>query len=512
MMIPRRTTTTAFKDPPFTPEQKAVLAAKVKEWATSRFIRPPLPRESLHINPIHLIPKGDPRNPRGWRIIVNSSYPEGASVNDMIPGIFKTCSLPTFAEIGKWIYDLGSDGFVGAVDFKDAWKQVAVALTDQSFNAWCFDGDIWVETRMPFGWSQAVKVFTWLDAAIEHICMQQLDASLKRHLVRGKAFYPYIDDFIFGATNRYACFRIMEILNRVLAELNIKVKHAKTQFPSQSPVLLGFKYDIARKAITVPADKREAVAQLLAPFLKPSCRSIKRKQLERIVGKLNHLANAWWQGRSLLRSSYNLLRDSPVRHRWVHLSAEVKIDWQVIYEMLGREIWVPLELVLRDVPLSTIDLELTTDASMRGFGATWSQHWLAGRWPQSMRSFDIQVLETWALILAFASWEKSFDLHGKRLLLRIDNTSLVLSLLKRSSRQPTVQALIKWLISKLSSYECIWKPVYIPSRENVFADLLSRGRFTAFQSTAFAQNLAIDSCSTSVIVPFALRSLYNPSS
>ena len=49
----------------------------------------------LHLNPVYVIPKGDPANPRGWRLIVNNSFPSGTSVNRY----FKKSTLPTFANV-----------------------------------------------------------------------------------------------------------------------------------------------------------------------------------------------------------------------------------------------------------------------------------------------------------------------------------------------------------------------------------------------------------------------------
>ena len=77
---------------------------------------------ALHLSPVHIIPKGDPKNPRGVRLIVNNSYPEGISVNDIIPDSQKKCHLDSFQNIVSWVMSLGPDGWVAARAVKPAQK------------------------------------------------------------------------------------------------------------------------------------------------------------------------------------------------------------------------------------------------------------------------------------------------------------------------------------------------------------------------------------------------------
>ena len=140
---------------------------------------------------------------------------------------------------------------------------------------------------------------------------------------------------------------------------------------------------------------------LLLPFIQPECRSINLRKLQQIVGKLNHLADAWWCGRVLLRSAYNLVRDTNENRRWAHLNSEVKSDWTYISELLQREQWVSLELVLRELPLSHVDIQISTDACLSGFGAYCNGRWLTGKWPDKLKGVDIQILETWHLFWQF---------------------------------------------------------------------------------------------------------------
>ena len=55
--------------------------------------------DHVHLQPIYAIPKGSRAQPRGCRLIVHNSFPDGSSVNDLIPDCFKKCELPTFQQV-----------------------------------------------------------------------------------------------------------------------------------------------------------------------------------------------------------------------------------------------------------------------------------------------------------------------------------------------------------------------------------------------------------------------------
>ena len=55
------------------------LRKQVKVWLEKGYITEAKSRTGIHLNPVHIIPKGDPKNPRGWRTIVNNSWP----INDV---------------------------------------------------------------------------------------------------------------------------------------------------------------------------------------------------------------------------------------------------------------------------------------------------------------------------------------------------------------------------------------------------------------------------------------------
>lgn len=74
----------------------------------------------------------------------------------------------------------------------------------------------------------------------------------------------------------------------------------------------------------LPNDKLNELTQLIREWVdKKSC---KRKDLEYIVGKLNHACSVVLSGRTFLRRLINLLRDSKRYWKCIRLSKECQRD------------------------------------------------------------------------------------------------------------------------------------------------------------------------------------------
>ena len=124
------------------------------------------------------------------------------------------------------------------------------------------------------------------------------------------------------------------------------------------------------KCIRIPDEKRNQIRELIEPYIRGKVRTIDRKLLERYTGKLNHIADALWQGRALVRSGYDVLRVTPDHFRSARISGDLRADWRRLYDILADPVWAPLELVSPQIPLKWIDYKIFTDACLTGWGAT----------------------------------------------------------------------------------------------------------------------------------------------
>ena len=143
------------RNPKISPAGVAALDKKFKEWLQKGYIRLLEPHEKAIFHPVTVIPK----RTGGHRPIINLSYPNKLSVNDGIPDVFRRCSLPSTSRVMDLIHTIGPEGWVAAIDLKDAWKQFHILPEHQFFFGWCWKGFRVVETRFPFGWAQPVNNF-----------------------------------------------------------------------------------------------------------------------------------------------------------------------------------------------------------------------------------------------------------------------------------------------------------------------------------------------------------------
>ena len=133
------------------------------------------------------------------------------------------------------------------------------------------------------------------------ILEKTLPPSLKEAVKGYDWLVLYIDDITIGARNQKTCLALLEHVLRQFTLLGLTVNTKKTQWPTQFPRILGFDYDIQKCAVAVPKDKALEISSLLNRYIVQGC--VQRMQLERLAGKLAHIAPALWGGMALVRSS-----------------------------------------------------------------------------------------------------------------------------------------------------------------------------------------------------------------
>ena len=143
--------------------------------------------------------------------------------------------------------------------------------------------------------------------------------------------------------------------------LIFQVKWKKLQPPTQRITILGYEYCTLTQTISLPLEKRVRLNQLLAGHSKyansrscfnpfdPSRRStIRRKELEKLLGSLNDAARIIWPGRILLKRAYKLIYtvEKPTHH--INLKKIIRDDLKIFREFLHSLVEISLPYVIRD--------------------------------------------------------------------------------------------------------------------------------------------------------------------
>ena len=112
------------------------------------------------------------------------------------------------------------------------------------------------------------------------------------------------------------------------------------------------------------------------------------------------------------------------------------------------------------------------DASNAGYGASLGGHFLYGAFPESWKSYDIQVRELFPIYLIVVLFANEF--RDKHLTLRSDNSSVVSAINTMTSRNVTLMHLLRKLVLTMLNYNIVCRAVHIQGSKNDITDALSR--------------------------------------
>ena len=103
----------------------------------------------IHCSPFGVIPKKN--RPGKFRLILNLSAPEGASVNDGICKELATLSYVTLDEVAESAARLGNGALLAKMDIKQAYRQVPVHPKDRRLLGMLWNENVYIDTTLPFG-------------------------------------------------------------------------------------------------------------------------------------------------------------------------------------------------------------------------------------------------------------------------------------------------------------------------------------------------------------------------
>ena len=343
------------------------------------------------------------------------------------------------------------------VDLEDAFYHVPIAWIFHLLLAFVVDGTTYVFQMLPFGLSVAPWAFARVTKPIK--------AHMHLHLIH---FHTYLDDFLLLAPSVPSLQDHTQFLLALLERLGLRVHSQKSHLiPSQRVQYLGVVFHLDTLLLSLPEDKIVSIeSQCQSAIRSPS---LSRRHLERLVGLLNFAAPFVPLGRLRLRpvvawmNSHTTasLRDSPV-----------PLD-QTLKELLAP--WTAPSLLRSPVPMTTPppSLELMTDASRSGWGATVLPHTISGSWPPSFHSRSINWLELQAVFLSLQGFLDI--LRDNCVLLMSDNTTVVSCLRKQGSlHSEDLMELTISIMEFCHSHGIRLVPKHLSGSLNVLADLESR--------------------------------------
>ena len=435
-----------------------VRAKIVKEDNAGRMAVPftEQPFEPFHISPIGLRPQ---KVPGQYRLIHDLSFPyDDSSINFNIPKESKQVKYCCVSDAIKIIHEFSPGAHAAKTDIENALKLIPIKPELYPKLGIKFDNLYYYDKTLPQGCASSCHIFEKFSTAIQWILQQRVPGIRLQH---------YIDDFIVIAKNEKECENHLHELLSVCGELGVPMAPDKTTKPATVITFLGIELDLDFRVARLPNDKLSENIELLTLVL--SLKKIRKKTLDSLIGKLC-FATSVVPGRAFLRRLYNKAAGVHSPSHFIKISKSMRAD---------LETWLNFLLHYNGVSffrlpefINSTRINMCSDASKLGFGATYGTHWIQGQWPKGWTKYHITVLEffpVFVLVSMFAHLVKNANI-----LYYCDNIAVVEIINKQISKNKKVMDFLRPLVLIMMRYNINLRSKHIPGVDNVLCDKISR--------------------------------------
>ena len=425
----------------------------------------------FHLSPIGAVIKKD----GSARLILDLSSPRGSAVNEGIDPALATVKYCSFDDALVFVHQAGPGAFMAKADIKHAFRLCPVHPDDWGFLGFQWDGKYYFDLRLPFGSRSSPYIFNSFADLVCWILINVVSILLVLH---------YLDDFFLCHSSFHGCNRDLSNLISLFKQLSIPLAEEKVEGPSTTITFLGIEIDSIANTIRLPAEKFSDLMDKIN-FWHSRSKCTKRELLS-LIGSLSFACKVVKCGRFFLRRLIDLSSSADRLHHFVSLNAAARADIQWWLDFLPT--WNGVELI-QAPPISSFDIELSTDASSIGIGAVCGTHWFSytisdfSSMAWLLRPdapFDINFWELFALVSAVFTWGESWA--NKQIIIFVDNLSVSL-IWCRGSKCPYMMRLIRQLFLFSASRNINILVQHIPGHSNIHADLLSRLQVPQFKAS-----------------------------
>ena len=149
----------------------------------------------------------------------------------------------------------GKGALVAKFDLKEAYRQVLIHPDDRCMLGIEWNGQLFVDTALPFGLQSAPIIFSAL--------VEALASMIRQKGVKG--LDHYLDDFsIVGAPKTPECSQSLRIALEMCEQTGFFMKPEKTVGPTTRMIILVVELDSERLQLRLPQDKLDKLRELVA--------------------------------------------------------------------------------------------------------------------------------------------------------------------------------------------------------------------------------------------------------
>ena len=364
----------------------------------------------LIVSPMNSVPKASSTDER--RVIVDLSWPHGASVNDGISkdvylGELINLHYASVQQVCEMVIERGRGAHIYKRDLRHAYRQIPVDPRDYKYLGYFWNDSLYFDTALAMGQRNAAMA-----------CSRTTKAIMYMHAMDGYTGTSYLDDLI-GVENPDLSEVAYLALGDLLLELGLGENFTKACGPATMQIVLGILIDTINMTASVPKDKLEEITTLVNEWQgKTRCKKV---ELQSLIGKLQFVTKCVRQSRIFLNRLLETLRKM-TKKKTISLSESFQKDlrwWaRFIHEYNGVSIIPPL---VWDEP----DVTFSTDSCLGGCGGICAFEYFHAAFPESIRSLGLPIhkLEMLAVLIGVRIW--GHRLEGLRLQIYCDNSAAV---------------------------------------------------------------------------------------
>ena len=348
--------------------------------------------------------------------------------------------------------------WITKIDLKDAYHHILVHVNIHKYFRFVVAGTVYQFRVLPFGLSTAPREFTkTLAPVIQLLCSQ------------GIQVHAYLDDWIIRATSQEQSLELTQHIIQLLQSLGWTINWDKSMLqPSRILDFLGLHFNLEQALISPPASFLPTLTEVLSR-LSPSTVMSARK-VSSIISRMSHFAPFISSGRLHLR-----FLQFWFKQQWTQHQQSWDTPIQLDADFLSYLRWFLSPTVMTGVPLHLSDPSLFffTDASLKGWGASWKDHQISRPWSTQNSQRHINWLELEAVRLALLRWGPQWRHQTVRVY--CDNSTAVAYIRKQGgTHSQSLFRKILELFELLDQFVITLIPTHLPGARNVTADALSR--------------------------------------
>ena len=415
------------------------------------------PFEKMHFSPLMARPKPD----GGTRIIVDLSWPVGASVNSCVPSnvyddVPFILKYPTIDQVVERIKLVGPSALLYKVDLERAFRNLRVDPFDYPLLGLQWNTDVYVDVSVPFGLK--------FGAAACQMCTDALTLTLRSQKLW---LINYLDDYVGVAPPALANSHFLSLMN-LLRFVGLPVNHTKVEEPAKVITCLGIEINAETGTLKIPDQKINEILKLCRFWSRQKVAS--KNQLQKLVGKLIYIHRCVQPSRLFLNRILTVLRNTP--------ATGVK----PLPDMFFRDItWFNKFLNIFNGQVNFYSQvqkhkEVWIDASLMQVGAKYENYVYSSDIPQELKNIgSIVHFEAANVLAAIRTWFS--DWKNATVTVWCDNLAVVNAFTNHKIRDPLLMAIVRsvWLYCAAFNIKLVVK--HIKGIDNIFADILSRWPF-----------------------------------